>query len=116
MQKFDSSCGLSRKEIGIIKYSIKDKITRQLPLLPDFVETKLFFQGRDAWVFSWCLLHEKYPISSKKPVSLEVVVKLKKEFHCYQDITHYKFSCEVKMVVNDLYHPKISISSLPISS
>ncbi len=113
MQKFDPSCGLSRKEIGAIKYSIKHEVGRKLPLLPDFVETKLFLQGRDAWTFSWFLLHEKFPISSKEPVSVKVIAKLKKEFHCYQDTTQYKFSCKVKMVHDDLYNPKLSIKSLP---
>ncbi len=113
MQKFDPSCGLSRKEIGTIKYSVKHEIGRKLPLLPDSVETKLFFEGRDAWTFSWFLLHEKFPISSKELVCLEVVAKLKREFHSYQDTTHYKFSCEVKLVHDDLYNPKLSIKSLP---
>ena len=112
MQKFDSSCGLSRKEIRIIKYDVKKKITGQLPLLPDPIETKLFLQGRYAWIFSWCLLHEKYPVSSKEPVSLEVGVKLKKEFHQYQETTQYKFSCKVKMMKNDLYHPMVTIKKL----
>jgi hypothetical protein len=112
LQKFDPSCGLSRKEIRIIKYSVKHEIGRKLPLLPDSVETKLFLQGRDAWMFGWILLHEKYPISLKEPISLEVVVNLKQEFHRYQDKTHYKFSCEVKMVQDDLYNPKLSINSL----
>jgi hypothetical protein len=116
MQKFDSSCGLSSKEIRIIKYNVKGKISRLLPLLPDPIETKLFLQGRDAWVFSWCLLHERYPISSKEPVSLEVIAKLKREFHCYQDSTHYKFSCKIRVVHDDLSHPKLSINSLPDSS
>jgi hypothetical protein len=77
MQKFDPSCGLSRKEIGIIKYILKHELGRKLPLLPNSVETELFLQGRDAWMFSWILLHEKYPISLKEPISLEVVAKLK---------------------------------------
>jgi hypothetical protein len=116
MQKFDPSCGLSRKEIGIIKYILKHELGRKLPLLPDSVETKLFLQGRDAWMFSWFLLHEKLTISSKKTVSVEVVAKLKREFHRYQDTTQYKFLCKVKMVQNDLYNPKLSINSLSDSS
>jgi hypothetical protein len=113
MQNFDPSCGLSRKEIEIIKYCVKHEIGRKLPLLPDSVETKLFLQGRNAWTFSWFLLHEKFPISSKEPVSLEVIAKLKRDFHCYQDKQHYKFSCEVKIVHDDLYNPKLTIKSLP---
>lgn len=52
MSKLDTSVGLSTKEIGIIKYNIKNEISRQLPELPDSVETKIFLQGRDAWVFN----------------------------------------------------------------
>lgn len=109
MQKFDPSCGLSEKEIGIIKYNVKNEISRQLPELPDSVETKLFLQGRDAWVFSWCMSNEKYPIESNETVSLEVVAKLKREFHHYQNTKHYKFSCNVQMRKDDIYHPKLSI-------
>ena len=112
MQKFDASCGLSAKEIRIIKYQISHEITRQLPLLPEHVETILFLQGRDAWMFRWFLQHDNYPISSSKPVFLEVVVKLKKEFHQYQKTTEHKFSCKVKMVENDLYKPKITIKKI----
>lgn len=110
MQKFDPSCGLSKKEIGIIKYAVKNEINRQLPELPGSVETRLFLQGRDAWVFSWSLLNEEYPIESSETVSLEVVTKLKREFHRFQDTTHYNFSCNVKMVQDDFYNPKISIT------
>ena len=112
MQKFDPSCGLSAKEIRIVKYQISHEITRQLPLLPDYVETKLFLQGRDAWMFRWFLQHENYPISSSKPVSLEVVAKLKKEFYQYQATTDYRFSCKVKIIDSDLYHPKITIKKI----
>ena len=98
MQKFDTSCGISKNEIVIIKCNIKMNIGRQLPELPESVETKLFLQGRDAWVFSWCLLNKKYPIEFNDTVSLEVVVKLKREFHKFQEKTHYKFTCNVQML------------------
>lgn len=110
MQKFDPSCGLSKKEIGIIKYNVKNEIKRQLPELPDAVETKLFLQGRDAWIFSWCILNEKHPIESNETVSLEIVAKLKREFHNYHNTTHYKFLCNVQMRQDDIYHPKLSIT------
>jgi hypothetical protein len=108
MQKFDTSCGLSKKEIDIIKYNVKNEISRQLPDLPDPVETKLFLQGRDAWIFTWCLLNDKSPIASNETVSLEVVAKLKREFHHYQKTRHYNFLCKVQMQ-EDIYHPKLSI-------
>ena len=109
MQKFDTSCGMSKKEIDIIKYNVKNLISRRLPELPDPIETKLFFQGRDAWVFSWGLLNGRYPIESNEIIALEVVAKLKKEFHNYNKTIHYKFSCKIQRQ-KDLYHPKISIT------
>ncbi len=110
MKKFDPSCGLSKKEIGIIKYNVKNEISRQLTALPDLVETKLFLQGRDAWVFNWCILNEKYPIESNETITVEIVAKLKREFHQYQNTTHYKFICNVQMRQEDIYHPKLSIT------
>ncbi len=112
IQKFAPSCGLSAKEIGIIKFQIKNMINQQIALLPEHVEMKLFLQGTDAWTFRWYLLNKKCPISPKEPVVLDVVVKLKKEFHQYQDTTQYKFSCKAEMVENDLYHPKITIKKI----
>ncbi|MBW1711374.1 MAG: hypothetical protein JRJ73_16130 [Deltaproteobacteria bacterium] len=109
MQKLDTSCGISKKELYIIKYNVKNEILRQLPVLPDPIETKLFLEGRDAWVYSWSLLNDKSPIGPKERIDLEVVAKLKREFHIYNKKTHYHFSCKVKRQ-KDLYHPKISIS------
>ena len=107
MQKFDTLCGISKKEIDIIKYNVKTEIERRLPYLPDRIETKLFLQGRDAWVFGWSLLNDKNPIEPNEIITLEVVAKLKKEFHSFNKITHYKFSCKIQRQ-KDLYHPKIS--------
>ncbi len=109
MSKFDASSGLSTKEIGIIKYNIKNQIARQLPLLPDPVETKLFLQGREAWSFGWSLLNETLPIKPNETISVEVTVKLKKEFHSYEITRQHSFSCKVQMR-EDLYHPKLSVT------
>ena len=87
-------------------------ITEDDRAIEQHVETKLFLQGRDAWMFRWHLLNEKYPISSKEPVSLEVVAKLKKEFHQYQKTTDYIFSCRVKIRPEEPYNPKLSIESI----
>ena len=108
MQKFDTSCGLSQKQIGAIKYNVKNEILRQLPVLPEPVETKLFFEGRDSWTYSWNLKNKQFPIDLKNLISLEVVVKLKKEFHKYLESKHYTFLCKVQLT-KDVYHPKISI-------
>ena len=107
MKKFDTSFGLKKNQIAIIKYAVKNEINRQLPLLPDSIETKLFFEGRDAWVYSWSL-EKPYPLGSNDVIFLKVVAKLKKEFHQCQKTTHYKFSCKVQQG-QDIYRPKISI-------
>jgi hypothetical protein len=109
MQKFDPSCGLSAKLIRIIKYNVMNSITRKLPFLPDSVETKLFLEGRDAWMFRWHLLNEKFPIFPNEKISLEVLAILKKEFHDYQDKTLYRFLCNIKLKEGDNYHPELSI-------
>ena len=108
MQKFDTSFGLKKKHIDIIKYVVKDEINRQLPLLPDSIETKLFFEGRDAWVYSWSL-EKPYPLRSNDEIVLEVVVKLKKEFHHCKITTRHKFLCKVQQG-EDIYHPKMSVT------
>jgi hypothetical protein len=109
MQKFDPTCGLSTKQIRIIKSNVTNSISRKLPLLPDSVETRLFLEGRDAWMFRWHCLNKEFPISPDEKISLEVVAILKKEFHKFQDRTHYKFLCNVRLREGDDYHPKLSI-------
>jgi hypothetical protein len=71
MSKLDFSTGLSAKEIGVIKYNIKNEISRKLPKLPDPIETRLFLQGRDAWVFGWNLLNKNVPLVSDTLKSTE---------------------------------------------
>jgi len=110
--KFDSSTGLSIKEMEIIKYNIKNKISQKLPELPDHVETRLFFQGRDAWMFSWKLMNKDIPINSNEAIALEVTIKLKKEFHEYVTDTKFRYLCNVEMQ-EDLYHPKLSMRKIP---
>jgi len=106
--KFDPSCGLAKKQIDIIKYKVKREIGKQLPFLPEFLETKLFFEGRDAWIYSWCLSNRVHTIESGYEICLEVIAKLKREFHQYQERTQYKFSCKVKLS-EDIYRSKVSI-------
>ena len=108
MHKFDTSSGLTKKQIDIIKYAVKREISRQLPILPEPIETKLFFEGRDAWRYSWSL-NKQYTIESKDEISIDVVAKLKKEFHNYNESTHYTYSCIVKLR-QDIYRPKVSIT------
>jgi len=107
MCKFDTSSGLTKKQIDIIKYAVKDEISRQLPILPEPVETKLFFEGRHAWIFSWSFIRQDR-IELKDQIILDVVAKLKKEFHPYNESTHYKYSCKVKLT-KDIYRPKVTV-------
>ena len=106
MDKFGTSCDL-KKQIGIVKFAVKNKISRHLPILPDSIETELFLQGRDAWIYSWNL-SDQQPAGSEDEISLDVVVSLEKEFHSYEKCTQYKFSCIVQMG-RDIHRPKISI-------
>jgi len=109
MRKFDSSSGLTKNQIQIIKYAVKNEILKQLPILPEPIEIKLFLEGRDAWIFSWSLI-EPHPIDCgpKDEISLDVVAKLKKEFHPYNETTHYKYSCVVNLR-QDIYRSKVTI-------
>ena len=107
MYKFDTSSGLTKKQIDIIKYTVKNEITRQLPILPEAIEMRLFFEGRNAWIFSW-LLNGQDSIESEGDITLDVVAKLKKEFHQYNESTHYKYLCKVKLR-HDIYRPKVTI-------
>lgn len=107
MHKLNAACGLSTKQIGIIKYKIKRAVSLRLPVLPENVEMMLFFQGRDAWTYSWRLL-DQIDQNSQRPISVEVDVKLKKEFLQYQLRARYTFVCQLRLQP-DVYEPKISI-------
>jgi hypothetical protein len=107
MDKFDASCGLTKKQIGIIKFAVKNEVLRHLPILPELIETKLFLQGKDAWIYSWNL-SDQQPAGSEDKISLEVVVNLKRGFHSYEKCTQYRFLCMVQMGRN-IYRPRISI-------
>jgi len=108
MYKFDTSIGFTKKPIDIIKYKVKVELSKELPVLPEPVEMKLFFEGRDAWVFSWSL-NKKDTIESKNELNLDVVVKLKKEFHQYNASKQYKYSCMIKLR-QDLYGSKVKVT------
>ena len=109
MRKFDLSSGISKKEIDAIKFNVRHTIARKLPELPEPIETKLFFQGRDAWLYSWDLLNNNLPINANEAIALEVVVRLKREFHNYNKTTRYRFSCKIQRQ-EDMYRPRVTIT------
>jgi hypothetical protein len=110
--KFDISCGLTKKQIDFIKFAAKRAISERLPILPESVEMLLFFQGRDAWIFSWRLCAQP-TIDNTVSVSLEIVVKLKKEFCDCNVRKRFKFLCQVQMG-QDIYNPKISLQEVAV--
>jgi len=113
MDKFDtSSCGLTKKQIDYIKFAVKNAVSKRLPILPEPVEMALFFQGRDAWIFSWGLCAHSSSDQTIS-VSLEMVVKLKKEFCGCNVRKRYKFFCRVQLG-QDIYQPKVSLKELVI--
>jgi len=112
MVKFDTSCGLTKKQIDHIKFAVKNTVSKHLPILPEPVEMALFFQGRDAWIFSWSLC-AKPSLDQNISVSLEIVVKLKKEFYDCNVPKRYKFLCQVQLG-QDIYQPKVSLKELAV--
>ena len=107
MNKFDTSCGLTEKEIAIIRFNIKRDLQIRLPVLPDKVDTKLFFEGRNAWTYSWGL-RERPKCAPVARLYVEVTAKLKREFHYLELPRRHRFLCEVQ-VGPSIYHPEISI-------
>jgi hypothetical protein len=110
MAKFDKSCGLTKNQVAMIKFAIKRNIESKLPILPEYIETKLFFQGRDAWIYSW-ELQTSVDIDRNMPILLAVTVKLKREFHSYEKIYNYNYLCTVRLTA-DIYNPKISLKQI----
>ena len=107
MNKLDTSCGLTKKEIDIIKYNIKRDLNIRLPLPPENVDMKLFFEGRDAWTYSWGV-REQAKGAQLARLYVEVTAKLKKEFHYLELPRSQRFLCKVQIGPN-IFHPKISI-------
>ena len=107
VSRLDASCGLTAQQIGRIKFAIKRAVDLRLPILPEHVEAKLFFEGRDAWTYSWRLL-EQDALNPLHPISVEVDVKLKKEFCQDQLCIRHKFLCQVQLQP-DIRLPIISI-------
>ena len=78
-----------------------------LPVLPDNVEMKLLFEGRDAWTFRWELLGQAQS-DSLNMLCIRVKVKLKKEFRYIEFPTDHFFVCKVQRGKN-IYSPVVSI-------
>ncbi|EIC21660.1 hypothetical protein [Thiorhodovibrio frisius] len=96
------------KDLDVIKYSIKKKVSQQLPYLPDIIEEMLFMQGRIAWNYYWTLLDLSTDGSARPKMKIEVTVKLKKEFHQFCSDVQHVFSCSVQ-VTEDFYHPRVIV-------
>jgi len=96
MYKLDPSCGLTANQIGTIKFSMKQHVNQKLPELPEEEELRLFFEGRDAWTYSWRLL-EQNALDPAHPLRIEVDATLKKEFCHYPLRSRYTFLCQLEL-------------------
>ena len=56
----------------------------------------------------WSLLNDKLPINLNALVVLEVIAKLKKEFHNHFKTTQYGFLSEIRRK-KDVYNPVVTI-------
>jgi len=83
----------------------------KLPILPDYIEKKLFIEGRDAWLFYWYLFDQIKLVDSVKKYKLYVEVKLKNEFMKIRFVKHSKYICHVSSG-NDLYNPKVIVKHI----
>jgi hypothetical protein len=58
-------------------------------------------------------INANIPIQEHDAISIEVVAKLKKEFHCHQTKKCYKFMCNLQRQ-KDMYHPKLSVTEIVV--
>ena len=79
-----------------MNYNAKNRIERELPHLYEVVETILFFQSIEAWLFYWNILKKQCPIKTGEAVFLEIKVKDKKKFKQYFEPQEYLFYCKLK--------------------
>lgn len=112
MPQFDIFCGLTEKEIGMIKFAIKKEMAAQLPEMPEHVEKKLLLEGSDTWVYSWYLLEWNTSLAPYW-VTVEVKAKLKPEFHSYSFYRRYMFLCKLQLTAEG-YSPIVEMQERSI--
>jgi hypothetical protein len=82
---------VSEKALGSAKSWVKRELEfKHLPGLPEFVEERLFLQGRTAWTYKYSDLTIKERPASKE-VEFSIEALLKKEFHAYVSTYRYRF-------------------------
>ncbi len=83
---------ISSKELNTARFWVKQELERNLlPILPEHVEDRLFFEGRTAWNYKYSGLNIEKTKTSKK-IAFNIEAILKKEFHGFSKQHHYKFS------------------------
>ena len=81
----------SEKALGSAKSWVKRELEfKYLPGLPEFVQVRLFLQGRTAWTYKYSDLTIKDRLASKD-VAFSIEALLKKEFHAYAATYRYRF-------------------------
>ena len=82
---------VSEKALGYAKSWVKRELDlKYLPGLPEFVEERLFLQGRSAWTFKYSdlMIEDR---SASKDVAFTIEALLKREFHAYAATYRYRF-------------------------
>jgi hypothetical protein len=97
---------VSAKALDMAKFQVKQALAfTKLPSLPEFVEERLFLQGRSAWTYKYSDLQiEEAPTS--KQISFIIEALLKREFHAFAKPHRYKFLAQCGYV-NDTHAVKV---------
>jgi hypothetical protein len=96
MTMIQTQDAVSGKALGYAKFWVKRELDlRHLPGLPEFVEERLFLQGRTAWTYKYSdLTIEDRPASKEVAFAIEAV--LKRECHAYAAAYRYRFKAQCR--------------------
>jgi hypothetical protein len=100
----NNETSIPKIELSTARFWVKQELeSKHLPLLPEHVERKLFFEGRTAWRYKYSDLHVHKRKTSKK-IGFNVAVFLKKEFLGFAEKHHFKFcaTCIYKSATHNL--------------
>jgi hypothetical protein len=82
---------VSAKALGYAKFWVKRELElKHLPGLPEFVDERLFLQGRTAWTYKYSDLTIE-DRSASQEVSFAIEALLKREFHAYAAAHRHRF-------------------------
>jgi hypothetical protein len=96
MTMIQTQDAVSEKALGSAKFWVKRELDlKHLPGLPEFVEERLFLQGRTAWTYKYSdVTIDERPAS--KEVAFAIEALLKREFHAYAATYRYRFKARCR--------------------